>query len=168
MTSNQENTNLVGEINLLLFTEGALLGVTGVLPEGQGMAAVRFSGLAGMGAAAGILRNAGLTVSDPCRNSERMSFVVPACFSTLAPPAFLAALRSHNPGLPEGALTFRGKAEETVSRAGAGTFPRSRMWVDITGEGMDFLRLNQYYLRTLVASVRLRPVPRGRHPSNNS
>ncbi len=86
----------------------------------------------------------------------------------IAPSEFLMALRMYNSGLPEGALTAWGKAEEMVARAGSAAYPRTRMWVDVTEEGVAFLESCDYYLRTLVASVRLHSTPRGRHQSNNS
>lgn len=167
VASDVEGRDVAGDADRFLFRRGTRYGITGLHPAGPGRATIEVAGEAGIEDLTAALTGEGFTVGVTAPNMVRMSVLVPVRYATIPPHEYVAALQANNPDLPEGSLTLRGSAGERVERDGR-TYPRNRVWVDVSHEGYAYLESSHFYLRTLTASVRLRPVSRGRHTSNNS
>jgi hypothetical protein len=97
---------------------------------------------------------------------QRFSLVVPHAYRGLESNVFLESLINYNDGMPRNALILRGRADEKVTE---GERPRCRIWVDVTEEGVAFLRERDFKLKTVTSELSFRPAQdsRDRHRSDN-
>ena len=79
----------------------------------------------------------------------RMAMTVSSTWGTYTPGRLMEVLWDQNPGLPNGAITFVSRA-----RSSGGGYT---VFVDVSRQGMIFLRGSGFTLQALLETVHLRP-----------